>query len=182
MRIPYEKRVDRYDVEWRAVEPDGDQSKAFKYATITIHELWSIGHIIFAKEPLKIEVYFGGDEKTSGQSEAVKEHSDSRALIVYDFGMEDEVPLKKENNWLYNYGGPNEEVEPIKTVFSSIKFDLMHAFFHYSGDPNYGHTHWALVGHLRDRVTADDSFICDDYDYEEAKKKAEMPNKGPDDV
>jgi hypothetical protein len=28
----------------------------------------------------------------------------------------------------------------------------MHAFFHYNGDPNYGHTHWALRGWLESRV------------------------------
>ena len=165
MRIPYEKRVDRYDVEWRKVEPDGDQSKAFKYATITIHELWSIGHLIFAKEPLKVEVFFSD-----------KDDEDQSALVVYDFGMENRIPTKKENNWLYNYGGPNESVEPIKTVFSSIKFDLMHAFFHYSGDPNYGHSHWALVGHLGNRALADDSFLEDDWEYEEAQKKLKETN------
>ena len=161
MRIPYEKRVDRYDIEWKTVEADEPHNlKSFKYATITIHELWSIGHLLFPKEPLKIEVFFGDESD-----------EDKSALTVYDFGMEDRVPLKKENNWLYNYGGPNEELEPIKTVFSSIKFDLMHAFFHYSGDPNYSHTHWALYGNLKERSTADDSFIFDDYDYEEAQRK-----------
>ena len=158
MRIPIEKRVDRYNIEWKTVEAHKDLIPSFQYAIITIHELWSIGHLLFPKDPLKIEVYFGDAE-------------DPSALAVYDFGMEDRVPLKKENNWLYNYGGPNEAVEPIKTVFSSVKFDLMHAFFHYHGDPNYGHTHWALYGNLKERVTADDSFIFDDHEYEENKGK-----------
>ena len=158
MRIPYEKRLDRYDIAWKTVGGETEHNlKSFQYATITIHELWSIGHLIFTK-PLKIEVFLDGPEEDTG-----------RALAVYDFGMEQDIPTKKENNFLYNYGGPNEAAEPIKTVFSSIKFDLMHAFFHYTGDPNYGAIHWALTGHLTDRVTADDSFIFDDFEWEEAK-------------
>lgn len=160
MRIPYEKRVDRYEVEWREVEPDGDKSMAFKYATITIHELWSIGHLIFPKEPLKIEVYLSD-----------KDDEDQSALIVYDFGMEDRIPTTKATNFLYDYAGGNAEGEAIKTVFSSIKFDLMHAFFHYKGDPNYGHRHWALIGHLDKRATADDTYIDEDIDHEEAQRK-----------
>ena len=157
MRIPYEKRVDRYEVEWRKV--DGGDGKTFSYATLTIHELWSIGHLLF-KEPLAIEVFFGEEDKTN-----------DRALVIYDFGMEDDIPLKKEHNFLHDYAGDNKECEPIKTVFASVKFDLMHAFFHYKGDPNYNHTHWALLGNLKDKVTADDSYIFDDIEYEEAKKK-----------
>jgi len=158
MRIPYEKRVDRYDIEWKKVEGD-EHCKSFQYATITIHELWSIGHLLFPKEPLKIEVFLGDEE-------------DPSALAVYDFGMEDRIAVTKDKNCLYDYAGGNAECDPIKTVFSSIKFDLMHAFFHYQGDPNYSHLHWALYGNLKERVTADDSFIFDDQEYEEVQKKA----------
>lgn len=149
-----DKRVDRYDVEWQTVEACGDileHVPSFRYATITIHELWSIGHIIFPKEPLKVEGYFA-DEKDEDQS----------ALVVYDFGMDDRISVTKDKNWIYNYSGGNEECLPIKSVFSTVKFDLMHAFFHFNGDPNYTHRHWALYGNLKDRVTADESFLYED--------------------
>lgn len=142
-------RTDKYTLEWKAVTSGPE---AFKYAVITINELWSIGHLTF-KTPLRVEVFFGE-----------KSDEPKQALAVYDFGMEERIPLELEKNWLRDYAGKNDENDPAKTVFSTIKFDLMHAFFHYSGDPNYGHTHWALFGMLKDRVDADDSFIFDDYE------------------
>jgi hypothetical protein len=153
-------REDKYIIEWTPIrEGQPDESK---YATLTITELWSIGHIIF-KAPLKIDVFFGPDD--DGNEEA---------LAVYDFGMSQRIALSKEHNFLYNYAGSNEDVEPIKTVFATIKFDLMHAFFHYDGDPNYGHLHWALRGNLEDHLSADDSFIFDDW---EKQNEAKNENK-----
>ena len=147
-------REDKYTIEWTEVNPDTSSCKPFEYATITITELWSIGHLVFTK-PLVIEVYLGENDE---------------ALIVYDFGMEDKVPTNIDKNFLHNYGREEDpRKDPILTVFSTIKFDLMHAFFHYNGDPNYGHTHWALIGHLKDRSVADDSFIWDDIQEQEKK-------------
>jgi len=143
-------REDKYIIEWTPIR-EGQPNES-KYATLTITELWSIGHIIF-KTPLKVEVLFGPDE--DGNDEA---------LAIYDYGMEHHIPLTKERNFLYNYAGKNDPIDHAKTVFATIKFDLMHAFFHYEGDPNYGHLHWALRGNLEDRVTADDSFIFDDWE------------------
>lgn len=154
MRIPYEDRKDRYTVEWEKV---GSPQKSFDFATITIHELWGIGHLTF-DTPLKVEVFFG-------------DNAQEDVLAVYDFGMEDRIAVAKEHNFLYDYAGDNKEADPIKTVFATIKFDLMHAFFHYKGDPNYSHTHWALYGNLFDIADADDSFIVEDWEYEEEQKK-----------
>lgn len=78
------------------------------------------------------------------------------AYYWYDFGMEDNVSVKKDSNFLYNYGGTNKECDPVQTVLNTVKYDLSHAFNHYQGDPNYGHTHWALYGNLYDRTIAYD--------------------------
>ncbi len=147
-------REDKYTIEWDVLAVGTPHES--KYATITITELWGIGHIIF-KNPLKVDVFFGNPD-------------DGKALAVYDFGMDDEIPLAKERNWLYNYAGENDLIDPIRTVFSTIKFDLMHAFFHYQGDPNYSHTHWALYGNLKDRAEADDEFIFEDYELSQIKE------------
>jgi hypothetical protein len=156
MRIPYEKRVDRYDVEWRQVPADTEIGlSGFRYATITIHELWSIGHLIFPTDPLKIDVFFGDPKENT-------------AMVSYDFGMDDKFSTDKNKNWMYNYGDSTAIGDDVlKTVFLTVKFDLMHTFFHYQGDPNYNHTHWALYGNLKHRVTADDSFIFDDLEEDE---------------
>jgi hypothetical protein len=55
--------------------------------------------------------------------------------------------------------GNNPEADPLKTIMATIKFDLMHAFFHYQGDPNYTHLHWALYGNLEDRVELRDPMM-----------------------
>lgn len=78
------------------------------------------------------------------------------AYYHYDFGMEDKMPVTKDSNFLYNYNGDNAECDPVKTVFASVKYDLLHAFNHYDGDPNYGHRHWALRACLRDRTVSFD--------------------------
>lgn len=116
----------------------------FVSVTLTIKELYGIGEIIF-KRPLKVEVLFSSEE---GEKDF--------AHITYDFGMTDKIPLRKDENFLYNYGNTNEDADPIQTVLNTIKFDLMHAFFHYNEDPNYMQIHWALEGQLRDRVSVID--------------------------
>lgn len=144
-----EDRIDKYTVEWKTVQ-GSTYCPTFKYATLTITELWSIGHILF-KTPLVLEVYFPTDEEEAPM-----------ALAIYDFGMEQRIPLDKVRNFVFDYAGNNAENDPLKTVFSTVKFDLMHAFFHYNGDPNYGYLHWALYGNLKDRVDASDDFIFED--------------------
>lgn len=138
------KYTDKYTIEWKTVETDDvSKFKSFKYAVITIYELYGIGALIFDDKPLVIEVY--GAEDTD---------DDDAALITYDFGMEQRISTKVENNFLHNYTGDNPEGSPIKTIFATIKFDLMHAFFHFNQDPNYDAIHWALVGHLSERALA----------------------------
>lgn len=128
--------MDKYDLVQRSDTYLG-KTKAYNLA---IYMLEGLGRIIF-KEPLLIEIWISEDEST--------------ATIIYDFGMEHEVSVKKENNLLWKYI-ENPDAEPIKTAIATIKFDLMHAFFHYNADPNYGPLHWALVGHLDERVDLDD--------------------------
>jgi hypothetical protein len=88
--------------------------------------------------------------------EGTIEKNASEARFWYDFGMEDRVSIKRENNMLHNYSGDNPECDPIKTVISTVKYDLQHAFNHYQGDPNYGKTHWSLYGNLKDRTVSYD--------------------------
>lgn len=102
---------------------------------VTIHELCSIGRLVFMT-PLNVTISLCPEENVG--------------YATYDFGMEDKISL--DNNFLYNYTGDNPEADPLKTVISSIKYDLMHAFFHYENDPNYKTIHWALVGWLQNRV------------------------------
>ena len=145
------KYEDKYEIKMEVCErtvKDPTDFHAFTYANITIEELYGLGGLVF-KIPLKIRVFLGdkGEDRET-------------ALAGYDFGLDDEIPIKKEHNWLYNYNNDNPECDPVKTVFAAIKFDLMHAFFHYSGDPNYTHLHWALYGNLSDHV---DSFEWDEH-------------------
>ena len=121
--------------------------KSYREVNITIEELHGYGGIIF-KTPLKITGVIPLDPKDT-------------LWYTYDFGMSCGINLGREN-FLYEYAGPNKERDPMKTLFATIKFDLMHAFHHCELDPNYTHLHWALAGNLRDRVTV--------FDYEEGDK------------
>jgi hypothetical protein len=76
--------------------------------------------------------------------------------------MSDKVSIHKQYNYLYNYTNDNPECDPIKTAFSVVKFDLMHAFHHVNCDPNYTHRHWALYGNLKNNVNA--------FDFEDEEK------------
>jgi hypothetical protein len=82
------------------------------------------------------------------------------AFYSFDFGMDSQTPLEKEHNFILMHSDnlSNEE----KIAFDVI-FDLFHAFFHTSEDPNYSYKHWALYGNLKDRVETGE-------DYEEIEK------------
>jgi hypothetical protein len=76
-----------------------------------------------------------------------------RAFISYDFGMDDEIPVSPEHNFLCSgYQDLTKESDPVDVLRKTIEFDLFHAFTHYEGDPNYTHRHWALKGWLNERV------------------------------
>ena len=121
-------------------EYDGKTYTDFKFV---IHELYGYGAVIF-NPPLVVDgsLEVGGDI----------------AHYDYDFGMRDEVCVKKGNNFLHNYGNTNPESDPIKTVLNTVAYDLHHAFNHIDMDPNFTHTHWALRAELRDRTTSYDWF------------------------
>jgi hypothetical protein len=93
---------------------------------------------IICKEPIAVDVQYI-DRKTK------------TVYFTWDFGMEGTVQLD-------NFILKGKAVKGIKTkILSDIIFDIGHAFFHYEGDPNYTHYHWALAGWLNPRVTATDS-------------------------
>jgi hypothetical protein len=85
------------------------------------------------KEPIYIDVY----------------NVDRRFGLVYftwDFGMDSSFSLK---NFTCRH------LKRLKhKIYREIIFDVGHAFFHYEGDPNYTHYHWALKGWLKDRLEA----------------------------
>lgn len=116
-----------------AFESDGKTYTDFKFIIMELH---GYGTVSF-NPPLIINGFIeqGGNE----------------ALYWYDFGMECKVSVDPEFNFLTNYR-ENKNKDPIQTVLNTIKFDLVHAFNHYNGDPNYGSLHWALFGNLKDRA------------------------------
>lgn len=74
------------------------------------------------------------------------------AFYYWDFGMEREISLKREE-WVLG------QIKGIKNkIIRDCEFDLSHAFFHYEGDPNFTPYHWALRGWFRDRVTLDENY------------------------
>jgi hypothetical protein len=78
-------------------------------------------------------------------------------IATYDFGLTMETPLDPEHNWLTNgYNGLTKDSSPEDILMGSIMFDLFHAFFHETQDPNYSHYHWALVGWLKNRAALKD--------------------------
>ena len=112
---------------------------------------------IYFNPPLVIEysIYDKIDKETGKDS--YPEDVSSMAFSELDFGMEIHVPLDVKDNWLMNgYGGLTKESDPIDVLMRTICFDLFHAFFHPTEDPNYDFYHWALYGNLKDRVTLKD--------------------------
>lgn len=125
--------------------------------------MYSIGLLKF-KEPLKVDAYFynsDGDYETG---------TVDNATIRYDFGMYDTIPLSKGDNMHVNYMTRNPDADLAIFVFNTIALDIMHAFFHYVGDPNYNHTHWALFGNLKDRVE-----VCKDALELENESRLQIP-------
>ena len=136
--------LDKYTARLASTGGEIKDDLRYDWYEMEITELCSIGSLVF-KNPLKLDISVAVNVKTNlGET----------ANVCFDFGMDYRIPLRKENNFLYDYAGINDELDPMKTVFATIKFDLMHTFFHYEGDPNYGHLHWALRGMLKDRVVA----------------------------
>ena len=86
---------------------------------------------ITCKESIYVDVYY----------------VDRKAKVVYftwDFGMDGTVGLNNFNI---------KHLKGLKNkILADIIFDVGHAFFHYKGDPNYTHYHWALYAWLKDRV------------------------------
>lgn len=87
------------------------------------------------KEPIWIDVYY----------------VDRKAKVVHfvwDFGMEGKAGLNNFNV---------AHLKRLKDkILADVIFDVGHAFFHYEGDPNYSHYHWALKAWLRNRVQTTD--------------------------
>jgi len=107
----------------------------YNRAVITIKQLIGYGLLVF-KEPVVIN--------------ATQEVGSDIVRFYYDFGMSDEVNVA--DNFLFDYLGENKEKAPFKTTAATIAFDLNHAFFHYDGDPNFGHVHWALRAVLKNNL------------------------------
>lgn len=128
------KHENKVKIEQREYVSEYD-GKTYVEAIFTIKELYGYGAVVF-KEPLVVD--------------ATIEKGGEVADYSYDFGMSDQVSVKKTP------GGFLYDPDPVKTVFNAIEFDLQHAFNHIDMDPNFGHVHWALREVLKDRVIAYD--------------------------
>lgn len=136
--------LDKYTARLSTTGGMGEADLRYDWYEMEIFELHSIGSLVFDRvKPLKLDI---------SVSVNIKTNISETANACFDFGLDYKIPLLKENNFLYDYAGLNDGLDPMKTVFAVIKFDLMHAFFHYDGDPNYTHLHWALRGMLKDRA------------------------------
>ena len=87
--------------------------------------------LVYCIEPIYIDVYYV-DRKTKV------------VYFTWDFGMDGAVGLNNFN--IKNIKGLKNK------IIADVYFDIGHAFFHYEGDPNYTHYHWALRGWLKNRV------------------------------
>lgn len=106
---------------------------------------------ITCKEPIYVDIYY----------------VDRKRKVVYfkwDFGMDGTVGLNSFNI-KHMQGFTIRRVDLVdcnikhikglkNKILADIIFDIGHAFFHYEGDPNYTHYHWALYAWLKDRVEA----------------------------
>jgi hypothetical protein len=90
-------------------------------------------------------VSFCDDEVTFNpplEVDGYREDGSDRVSYYYDFGMSEEFAMSKLAFW----DKPNMTwTDRLKNL---VNFDLEHAFFHTSMDPNYGPTHYALLGCL----------------------------------
>jgi len=73
--------------------------------------------------------------------------------VDYDFGLTDKFSPYSSMFHGWHYNGTTNDTPLDEVVKSFIQYDLMHAFFHCSDDPNYTHLHWALYGNLKDQTT-----------------------------
>jgi hypothetical protein len=92
---------------------------------------------ITCKEPIFVDIY-----SVNRKTKVV--------YFTWDFGMDGTVGLNNFNI---------KRVRGLKNkIIADIIFDIGHAFFHYEGDPNYTHYHWALAGWLKNRVETKESY------------------------
>jgi hypothetical protein len=122
-------------------------------ATIIIKQLFGYGYVKF-KTPLKISVSINEEDRM--------------AHYTYDFGMDDKVSTDPQSNFY----GTSKVTDPVEIVFNTVKFDIEHALFHYDGDPNFNHTHWALRAILEDRI--EEAMEWWDMDAEPAEEHPEL--------
>jgi hypothetical protein len=101
---------------------------------ITLPESFiELGEIKF-KEPVKVEVFIDDIDKI---------------YITWDCGM-DGITIDPTTNWC----GINKLETTEEKVIRACQYDLAHAFFHYEGDPNYTHYHWALRAIYNPKIEA----------------------------
>ena len=77
-------------------------------------------------------------------------------FVDYDFGLSDKFKPYSSIKCGWAYAGITEQTPIEEIVKAFVEYDLCHAFFHYEGDPNYSHLHWALRGWLENRATIKD--------------------------
>jgi hypothetical protein len=95
-----------------------------------------LGEITFKGGPIEIDIYFV-DRKAK------------KAYYTWDFGMDDFMNLDSNFCGIKNI----KNIKKIRDkVIRQCEFDLSHAFFHPSEDPNYTCLHWALLGWYKDLV------------------------------
>lgn len=97
---------------------------------IQIPDFCELGEIKF-KEPVFVDFYY--------EKERV-------AYFTWDFGMESELYLDSYFLSLKDYSTTEQK------IIRQCHYDLAHAFFHHTDDPNYTYYHWALYGNLKDRI------------------------------
>jgi hypothetical protein len=121
--------------------------------------------IDFGDKPLKIEWTAYKNEHPLGPTTTV--------YVDYDNGMTDEFKPYSSIHSGWGYGGVTKDTPLEDIIKSFVKYDLFHAFFHISDDPNYSHLHWALYGNYKDRVdaTEDESEYYREIGFDDCKKQ-----------
>ena len=90
------------------------------------------------------------------------------AHISFDSGMSCELEIDPLKDFLFGMYDTNEII--IRKIKEMISFDLFHAFFHCTEDPNFTYYHWALYGLLKDRVECKEEEEFDGHDVCEDEK------------
>ena len=75
------------------------------------------------------------------------------AYVNYDFGLTDKFKPYASISGGWGYKEITKDTPLSDIIRAFIEYDLFHAFYHYSGDPNYSHLHWALFGNLKEQTT-----------------------------